>query len=91
MKPRVEKLVIKDVKLRTFITDDINRDHLVAHVYDVTYGQVKKNDTLVLLDESIIDIFKLYLSLDDLYTIFDTESFLLFFLLCLLLQKNWLI
>jgi len=54
MKPRVEKLIIKDVKLRTFITDDTNREDLVAHVYDVTYGQVKSNDTLVLLDDSIV-------------------------------------
>ncbi len=54
LKPRVEKLVIKDAKLRTFITDDTNRDDLVAHVYDVTYGQVKESDTLVLLDDSIV-------------------------------------
>ncbi|MBJ6116668.1 amidophosphoribosyltransferase [Pontibacter sp. BT310] len=54
-KPRAEKLVIKDVKLRTFITDDNNRDDLVTHVYDTTYEVVKKGiDTLVVLDDSIV-------------------------------------
>ncbi|MBB6612385.1 amidophosphoribosyltransferase [Pontibacter sp. Tf4] len=54
-KPRAEKLVIKDVKLRTFITDDSNRDDLVTHVYDTTYEVVKKGvDTLVVLDDSIV-------------------------------------
>ncbi|HKJ06292.1 MAG TPA: hypothetical protein VJ970_02375 [Flavobacteriaceae bacterium] len=53
-KPRVEKLAIKDAKLRTFITDDSSRDDLVAHVYDVTYGIVKPNDNLVVIDDSIV-------------------------------------
>ena len=54
-KPRAEKLVIKDVKLRTFITDNDSRDDLVAHVYDTTYEVVKKGiDTLVVLDDSIV-------------------------------------
>ncbi len=54
-RPRVEKLVLKDVKLRTFITDDDNRDELVAHVYDTTYEVIKKNvDTLVVIDDSIV-------------------------------------
>jgi amidophosphoribosyltransferase len=53
--PRVEKIAIKDVKLRTFIADDASRDDLVAHVYDVTYGVVKnKVDTLVVIDDSIV-------------------------------------
>ncbi len=53
--PRVEKLVIKDAKLRTFITDDAHRDDLVGHVYDTTYEVVKKNiDTLVVIDDSIV-------------------------------------
>src|SRR5690606_29197080 len=39
-RPRVEKIAIKDVKLRTFITDDLHRDEMVAHVYDITYGTV---------------------------------------------------
>jgi amidophosphoribosyltransferase len=55
MEPRVEKIAIKDVKLRTFITDDVNRDDMVAHVYDVTYGIVNNNvDTLVIIDDSIV-------------------------------------
>ncbi|MDO1448304.1 amidophosphoribosyltransferase [Rhodocytophaga aerolata] len=54
-RPRVEKLVIKDAKLRTFITDDAHRDDLVAHVYDTTYEVIKKGvDTLVLIDDSIV-------------------------------------
>lgn len=53
--PRAEKIAIKDVKMRTFITDDNNRDELVAHVYDVTYGVVRKNiDNLVVIDDSIV-------------------------------------
>lgn len=53
--PRVEKLVIKDAKLRTFITDDAHRDDLVAHVYDTTYEVIKKGiDTLVVIDDSIV-------------------------------------
>ena len=54
-KPRVEKLVIKDAKLRTFITDDQHRDDLVAHVYDTTYEVINKHkDTIVLIDDSIV-------------------------------------
>lgn len=53
-KIRTEKLAIKDVKLRTFITEDSSRDDLVAHVYDVTYGVVKPNDNLVVIDDSIV-------------------------------------
>jgi amidophosphoribosyltransferase len=53
--PRVEKIAIKDVKLRTFITQDADRSEMVAHVYDTTYGLIKKNtDTLVVLDDSIV-------------------------------------
>lgn len=54
-RPRVEKLVLKDVKLRTFITDDEHRDEMVAHVYDTTYEVLKKGkDTLVVIDDSIV-------------------------------------
>jgi amidophosphoribosyltransferase len=53
-KIRTEKIAIKDVKLRTFITDDSSRDDLVAHVYDVTYGVVKASDNLVIIDDSIV-------------------------------------
>ena len=53
-RPRIEKIAIKDVKLRTFITEDSSRDDLVAHVYDVTYGVVKKEDNLVIIDDSIV-------------------------------------
>ena len=53
-RPRIEKLAIKDAKLRTFIADDNSRDDLVAHVYDVTYGIVKPNDNLVVIDDSIV-------------------------------------
>lgn len=52
--PRAEKIAIKDAKLRTFITSDINRDDLVAHVYDITYGKVSKKDNLVMIDDSIV-------------------------------------
>ncbi len=53
--PRVEKIAIKDVKLRTFIADDASRDDLVGHVYDVTYGIIRNNiDTLVVIDDSIV-------------------------------------
>jgi amidophosphoribosyltransferase len=53
--PRVEKIAIKDVKLRTFIADDASRDDLVAHVYDVTYGIIRNHeDTLVIIDDSIV-------------------------------------
>jgi len=53
-RPRFEKLAIKDAKLRTFITADDSRDDLVAHVYDITYGVVKKNDNIVIIDDSIV-------------------------------------
>jgi amidophosphoribosyltransferase len=52
---RVEKVAIKDVKMRTFITEDANRAEMVQHVYDITYGTVRKNeDTLVVIDDSIV-------------------------------------
>ena len=52
---RQEKIAIKDVKLRTFITDDANRNEMVQHVYDITYGTVRKDeDTLVVIDDSIV-------------------------------------
>lgn len=53
-KLRTEKIAIKDAKLRTFITEDSSRDDLVAHVYDVTYGVIKPQDTLVIIDDSIV-------------------------------------
>ena len=53
-RPRIEKVAIKDAKLRTFITDDVNRDELVKHVYDITYGSIKKTDNLVIVDDSIV-------------------------------------
>ncbi|MEE4258131.1 MAG: amidophosphoribosyltransferase [Bacteroidales bacterium] len=54
-KPRVEAIAVKDAKLRTFITADTQRDDLVAHVYDVTYGIIKENeDTIVVIDDSIV-------------------------------------
>ena len=54
-KIRIEKIAIKDVKLRTFITEDSSRNEMVQHVYDVTYGTVKENvDTLVVIDDSIV-------------------------------------
>ena len=52
--PRAEKIAIKDAKLRTFITSDVNRDDLVAHVYDITYGKVSSTDNLVMIDDSIV-------------------------------------
>jgi len=54
IRPRIEKIAVKDVKLRTFITEDDSRDDLVEHVYDITYGVVNKNDTLVIIDDSIV-------------------------------------
>lgn len=54
LRPRVEKIAIKDVKLRTFITEDSSRDDLVGHVYDITHGTVQKGDTLVVIDDSIV-------------------------------------
>ncbi len=55
VEPRIEKIAVKDVKLRTFITNDEGRDDLVKHVYDVTYGVVKNGeDNLVVIDDSIV-------------------------------------
>lgn len=54
-KIRVEKVAIKDVKMRTFITEDVSRNEMVQHVYDVTYGTVNRGqDTLVVIDDSIV-------------------------------------
>ncbi|MBL7138202.1 MAG: amidophosphoribosyltransferase [Bacteroidales bacterium] len=55
LKPRVEKVAVKDLKLRTFITQDSQRDDLAAHVYDITYGSIiSGSDNLVVLDDSIV-------------------------------------
>ncbi|MFD2100043.1 amidophosphoribosyltransferase [Flagellimonas iocasae] len=54
VRPRIEKVAIKDAKLRTFITQDSSRDDLVTHVYDISYGSVKPNDNLVIIDDSIV-------------------------------------
>jgi len=55
LRPRIEKVAVKDVKMRTFITQDSDRDDLVAHIYDITYGTIKPHkDTLVILDDSIV-------------------------------------
>lgn len=54
-KIRIEKIAIKDVKMRTFITEDVSRNEMVQHVYDITYGTVEKDkDTLVVIDDSIV-------------------------------------
>ena len=54
-KIRIEKIAIKDVKMRTFITEDASRSEMVQHVYDITYGTVRKGeDTLVVIDDSIV-------------------------------------
>jgi amidophosphoribosyltransferase len=54
-RPRVEKLAIKDVKLRTFITNDNERDEMVTHVYDITYGTIREEvDNIVVIDDSIV-------------------------------------
>src|SRR5688500_11939638 len=54
-KIRIEKIAIKDVKMRTFITEDVSRNEMVQHVYDITYGTViKGQDTLVVIDDSIV-------------------------------------
>ncbi len=54
-KIRQEKIAIKDVKLRTFITEDTSRNEMVQHVYDITYGTVRKGeDTLVVIDDTIV-------------------------------------
>ena len=54
VRPRIEKVAIKDAKLRTFITQDSSRDDLVAHVYDISYGSVKEGDYLAIIDDSIV-------------------------------------
>ncbi|MAU17789.1 MAG: amidophosphoribosyltransferase [Muricauda sp.] len=54
IRPRIEKVAIKDAKLRTFITQDSSRDDLVTHVYDISYGSVKSTDNLVIIDDSIV-------------------------------------
>lgn len=54
MRVRIEKVVIKDIKLRTFIAQDKSRNDLAAHVYDITYNSVKPNDHLVVIDDSIV-------------------------------------
>ena len=54
VRPRIEKIAVKDVKLRTFITEDDSRDDLVEHVYDITYGVVKSTDNNVIIDDSIV-------------------------------------
>ncbi|MBI1315508.1 amidophosphoribosyltransferase [bacterium] len=53
-RPRAEKVAWKDVKMRTFISSDQGRDDLVSHVYDITYGSVRPNDRLVVIDDSIV-------------------------------------
>jgi amidophosphoribosyltransferase len=54
-RPRVEKIAVKDAKLRTFITEDTSRDDLVGHIYDVTYGVIRREvDNLVVIDDSIV-------------------------------------
>ncbi len=54
-RPRIEKIAIKDIKLRTFITQDKDRDDLVKHVYDITYGTIRPEiDNLVVIDDSIV-------------------------------------
>ena len=55
IRTRAEKIMVKDAKLRTFITQDDSRDEMVAHVYDITYGSIKRNeDTIVVIDDSIV-------------------------------------
>ncbi len=55
VRPRIEKIAVKDIKLRTFITEDKSRDDLVTHVYDVTYGVIRRGiDNLVVIDDSIV-------------------------------------
>lgn len=54
VRPRIEKVAIKDAKLRTFITQDSSRDDLVAHVYDISYGSVNPRDNLIIIDDSIV-------------------------------------
>jgi amidophosphoribosyltransferase len=52
--PRMEKVAVKDMKLRTFIAQDSQRDDLAAHIYDITYGSIRETDNLVVLDDSIV-------------------------------------
>ena len=55
LRPKVEKIAIKDVKMRTFIASDSSRDEMVSHVYDITYGAINSHkDTLVIIDDSIV-------------------------------------
>ncbi|MEO5674259.1 MAG: amidophosphoribosyltransferase [Chitinophagales bacterium] len=55
LRPRVEKIAIKDAKMRTFITQDAQRNALVEHVYDITYGSIRRgDDTIVVIDDSIV-------------------------------------
>ena len=55
IRTRAEKVMVKDAKLRTFITQDDSRDEMVAHVYDITYGSIKRmEDTIVVIDDSIV-------------------------------------
>ncbi|MBA4322250.1 MAG: amidophosphoribosyltransferase, partial [Odoribacter sp.] len=55
LRPRVEKIAVKDAKLRTFITQDKSRDDLVGHIYDVTYGVIRRGlDNLVVVDDSVV-------------------------------------
>ncbi|MDQ3109852.1 MAG: class II glutamine amidotransferase [Bacteroidota bacterium] len=54
MQPRIEKIALKDAKLRTFISSDSTRDDMVSHVYDTTYGVIKPTDSLVMIDDSIV-------------------------------------
>lgn len=55
IRPRRDRIAVKDAKLRTFITDDLHREDLVAHVYDVTYGLIRNDvDTLIVMDDSIV-------------------------------------
>jgi len=54
LRPRAEKVAVKDIKLRTFITRDSQRDDLAAHVYDITYGSIRPGENLVVLDDSIV-------------------------------------
>jgi amidophosphoribosyltransferase len=55
LRPRIEQVAVKDAKLRTFITQDKERDDLVGHIYDITYGSIRKGvDNLVVLDDSIV-------------------------------------
>ena len=55
IRTRADKIMVKDAKLRTFITQDDSRDEMVAHVYDITYGSIKrKSDSIVVIDDSIV-------------------------------------